>query len=80
MMRRLRLVVAGLLACLAVAFVAGIVQAHGWGGSMEVMLMVFGDRVWVAVDAASPRLWFLLVIPGVLLAGALSLWAQRPGE
>jgi len=76
---RLRLVAAGLLACLAVASAAGIVQAHGWGGSMEVKLLVFGDQVWVAVDASSPRLWFLLVIPGLLLAGALSLWARRPG-
>jgi hypothetical protein len=80
MMRGFRLVAAGLLACMAVALVVGILQAHGWGGNMEVKLLVFGDPVWVTVDMGSPRLWFLLVIPGVLLAGACSLYARRSGE
>jgi hypothetical protein len=47
---------------------------------MEVALLVFGDRVWVTLDAGHPRVWFLLLIPGVFLAGALSLYARRPGE
>jgi hypothetical protein len=72
--------VALLLTALSVALVAGVVQAHGWGGRMEVMLLVFGDRVWVTFDSGSPRLWLLLVIPGVLLASAFSLVARRPGE
>jgi hypothetical protein len=80
MKRRFRVVAASLLVCLAAALVVGIVRAHGWGGSMEVILMVFGDRVWVTIDSGNPRLWFLLVIPGVFLAAALSLWARRPGE
>ena len=80
MKRRFRVVAASLLVCLAAALVVGIVRAHGWGGSMEVTLMVFGDRVWVTLDAGRPRVWFLLLIPGVFLAGALSLYARRPGD
>lgn len=80
MKRSFRVVAASLLVCLAAALVLGIVRAHGWGGSMEVMLMVFGDRVWVTIDSGKPRLWLLLVIPGVFLAAAFSLWVRRPGE
>jgi hypothetical protein len=80
MKRRFRVVAAGLLASLAAALVLGIVSLHGWGGRMEVVLLVFGDRVWVTLDARRPRVWFLLLIPGVFLAGALSPYARRPGE
>jgi len=80
MKRRSRVAAAGLLVCLAAGLVLGIAMAHGWGGRMEVMLLVFGDRVWVTFDSGSPRLWLLLVIPGAFLAAALSLSARRPGE
>ena len=80
MKRRSRIVATGLLVSLTVALVLGIVSLHGWGGRMEVMLLVFGDRVWVTLDFGNPRVWFLLLIPGVLLAAALSLYARRPGE
>ena len=80
MKRRSRVVAAGLLASLAAALVLGIGSMHGWGGRMEVALLVFCDRVWVTLDAGRPRVWFLLLIPGVFLAGALSLYARRPGE
>ena len=77
MKRRSRIVATGLLVSLAVVLVLGIVSMHGWGGRMEIILMVFGDRVWVTLDAGSPRTWLLLLIPGVLLAAALSLYARR---
>ncbi len=80
MRRRFRVVAAGLLVCLAAVLVVGIVALYDWGGSMEVMLNVFGDHVWVNLDSTSPRLWFLLVVPGVFLAAARSLGARRPGE
>jgi hypothetical protein len=80
MKRRSRVVAAGLLASLAAALVLGIVSLHGWGGRVEVALLLLGDRVWVTLDAGRPRVWFLLLIPGVFLAGALSLYARRPGE
>ena len=80
MKRRSRVVAAGLLVSLGAALVLGIVLLHGWGGRMEALLLVFGDRVWVTLNAGRPRVWFLLLIPGVFLAGALSLYARRPGE
>ena len=80
MKRRSRVVATGLLVSLAVALVLGIVSVHDWGGRMEAMLLVFGDRVWVTLDSGRPRVWFLLLIPGVLLVAALSLYARRPGE
>jgi hypothetical protein len=80
MKRRSRIVAAGLLVCLAAALVLGIVSLQGWGGRIETMLMVFGDRVWVTLDSGRPRVWLLLLIPGVFLASALSLCARRPGE
>ena len=77
MKHRSRVVVTGLLVFLAVVLALGIASLHGWGGRIEVLLMVFGDRVWVTLDAGSPRTWLLLLIPGVLLAAALSLYARR---
>jgi hypothetical protein len=78
--RRYRVVATGLLVSLAAALVLGIVSLHDWGGRIEMKLLVFGDFVWVTVDSGNPRVWLLLLIPGVLLAGALSLYARRPGE
>ncbi len=80
MKRRSRIVVTGLLVSLAVALTLGIVSLHGWGGRTEIALLVSGDRVWVTLDAGNPRVWLLLLIPGVLLAAALSLYARRPGD
>jgi hypothetical protein len=80
MKRRPRVVVSISVVCLAAALVVGVVALHDWGGGMEAKLLFFGDRVWVTLDARSPRVWFLLLIPGVLLAAAVSLYARRPGE
>ena len=80
MKRGIRVVATGLLVSLAIGLVLGIVQLHDWGGRIEAILMVFGDRVWVSVDTASPRVLFLLLIPGVLLGAAFSLHAWRPSE
>ena len=44
------------------------------------MLMVFGDRVWVAIDAASPRLWFLLVIPPLVIALLIGMFYLTIGD
>ncbi len=80
MKRRSRVIATGLLVSLSVALVLGIVSLHGWGGRIETMLLVFGDRVWVTLDSGSSRVWFLLLIPGVLLGAALSLYERHPGE
>ena len=78
--RRFRVVATGLLLSIAAALVVGIVSLHDWGGRMEVLLLVFGDRVWVTLDAGHPRVWLLLLIPGIFLGAALSLYARRPRE
>jgi hypothetical protein len=77
---RLRSLFAGLLVLLAIALVAGIVSLHDWGGRIEAQLMVFGDRLWVTFDAGLSRVYFLMTIPGILLAIAVSLFRRRPGE
>jgi hypothetical protein len=77
MMHLLRIVATGLLLSLAAALVFGIVSFHDWGGRMEATLLVFGDQVWVTIDAGRPRIWLLLLVPGVFLAAALSLRAWR---
>ena len=76
--RYLRLAVVGVLTTLAVALAAGIVLLQGWGGRIEAELLVFGDRVWVIVDTGRPRLLLLLLIPGILLGAAFSLYRRRP--
>ena len=80
MKRRSRNIAASLLILLAGVSLFGIVSAHDWGGRVEVMLMVFGDRVWVTVDAGQPRVFLLTVVPGVLSWAAFSLFVRRPGE
>ena len=80
MKRSLRIVAALLIISLAAALVLGIVLVHSWGWRMEVLLRVFGDPVWVILDAGRPTVWLLLLVPGLLLAAARSLFRRRPGE
>ncbi len=80
MKRAFRIVATGLLISLATALVVGIVLLHDWGGRIETILMVFGDRVWVTLDAGRPRILLLLVVPGVLLGAAISLYVRRSGD
>ncbi|MBW2421900.1 MAG: hypothetical protein JRH19_25420 [Deltaproteobacteria bacterium] len=80
MKRGLRVVATVLLLSLAAALVLGIVSLHDWGGRMEAALLVFGDRVWVTVDMGHPRVWLLLLIPGVFLGAAFSLRAWRRAD
>ena len=80
MKRRIRVPVAGMLVLLATALVVGIVYLHGWGGQVEAQLMVFGERVWVTLDAGRPRVFLLLTLPGVLLGAAVSLYPRRSAD
>jgi hypothetical protein len=80
MKRRSRTAVAGLLVLLATALLLGIVSLYGWGGRVEALLLVFGDRVWVTVDAGRPRVFLLMTLPAVLLWAAISLYLRRPNE
>ena len=78
--RALRIIGTGLLVSIAAAFVFAIVELHDWGGRMEAILVVFGDRVWVTLDLGRPRVFLLLLIPAVLLLAAFSLRAWRSGQ
>ena len=78
MKRRSRVVATSLLVSLAVALVVGIVSLHGWGGRIETVMMVFGDRLYVTLDVGRPRFLSLLLTPGLFLSAALSLRAWRP--
>jgi len=48
-----------------------------WGGRIESTLLVFGEPVFVAVDASRPRIWLLFALPVLLVAGAVA--ARRAG-
>jgi len=78
MMRGIRIVATLLCLSLAGALILAIVQAHGWGGRMEVMLLVYGDPVWLTLDTGRPRFLTLLFIPAIFLASAYALRAWRP--
>jgi uncharacterized membrane protein YfcA len=49
----------------------------GWGGRIEVSLLVFGDPVQVVIDAGSPRVLLLPALPVLLVAAALYLRRLR---
>ena len=80
MKRRSCTTLAGLLVVLAIALVLGIVFLYSWGGRVEMLLLVFGDRVWVTLDAGRPRVLLLMTLPGVLFWAAFSLHLRRISE
>ena len=80
MKRRSRVVTAAALVLMASVLVFGIISLYGWGGQIETLLLVFGDRVWVTFDAGRPRLFLLMAIPGALCWAAFSLSARRSDE
>jgi len=78
-MKRLFSVVATiLLVSLAVWLAHGIVSLYDWGGRIEAIMMIFGDRVFVTLNVGRPRFLSLLLTPGLFVAAALSLRAWRP--
>jgi len=80
MKRRSRTVAAVLLVLVATALALGVVVLYSWAGRVEALLLVFGDRVWVTVEAGRPRVLLLMTLPGVLFWAAFSLYLRRPGE
>ena len=80
MKRRSRTVAAVLLVLVASALALGVVVLYSWDGRVEALLLVFGDRVWVTVEAGRPRVLLLMTLPGVLFWAAFSLYLRRPGE
>jgi hypothetical protein len=43
-----------------------------WGGRIESTLLIFGEPVFVVVDASRPRIWLLFALPALLAAGAVA--------
>jgi hypothetical protein len=76
-MNRRRLTLASwLLLALAALCAAPIAALTAWGGRIESTLLVFGDLVYVEIDASRPRIALLLGLP-LALAGA-AFAARRP--
>jgi hypothetical protein len=75
-----RIAVTVVLVSIALALGVGVVLLHDWGGRMEAILLVFGDRVWVTLDTARPRVLLLLLMPGLLLGVALFRHLPRRGR
>jgi hypothetical protein len=67
----------GLLLFLAVVSAGLVATLFAWGGRIEATLVVFGDLVFVTVDASSPRILFMLGLPIFLVVVALRIRAHR---
>ncbi len=65
---------------LATAFFGLICVLVYWGGRIESTLLVYGEPVFVVVDAGRPRIALLFSLPAVLLAGALAARKEREPE
>ena len=69
-----------LLLVLALGFFGLIGVLVYWGGRIESTLLVYGDLVFVVIDAGLPRIWLLFSLPIALIAGALGARKSRkPG-
>ena len=68
---------AGLLLLLALVCAGLVATLFAWGGRIEATLIVFGDPVFVTVDASSPRVLFMLGLPILLAVVALRIRAHR---
>jgi hypothetical protein len=67
----------GLLLLLAVASAGLVATLFAWGGRIEATLLVFGDLVFVTIDASSPRVLFMLGLPIFLAVVAFRVRAHR---
>ena len=68
------------LLVLAVGFFGLFGVLIHWGGRIESTLLVYGEPVFVVVDAGQPRIWLLFSLPTALVAGALAVRkVRKPG-
>jgi hypothetical protein len=61
-----------LLLVLAAAFFGLIGVLVYWGGRIESTLLVFGEPVFVTLDASRSRIWLFFSLPLALVAAALA--------
>ena len=65
------------LLLLAAAFFALVGVLVHWGGHIEATLMVYGEPVFVTLNAGRPRIVFLFTLPVAFVAAALAVRKQR---
>ncbi len=66
-----------MLLSLAVAFFVLFGVLIHWGGRIEATLLVFGDPVFVAIDAGRQRIVLVLSLPIALVVAALATRKER---
>ena len=66
-----RTLVSALLLGTAAVCVGLVALLLGWGGRIEATILVFGDPVFLALDAGHPRILLLFALPIVLIGGAI---------
>lgn len=77
MSRKRLTLVSWLLLALAAACAAPIAALIAWGGRIESTLLLFGDLVFVEIDASRPRIALLLGLPLALVSAALAARSRR---
>lgn len=63
-------IVSWLLLVLAAPFFGLIGVLIHWGGRIESTLLIYGEPVFVVLDAGRPQIWLLFSLPLLLVAGA----------
>ena len=66
-----------LLLVLAAAFFGVFGVLINWGGQIEATLMVYGEPVFIVLDAGRSQTVLLLTLPVALVAAALATRKQR---
>ena len=66
-----------LLLVLAAAFFGVFGVLINWGGQIEATLMVYGEPVFIVLDASRSQTVLLLTLPVALVAAALATRKQR---
>lgn len=66
-----------LLLVVAAAFFGVFGVLINWGGQIEATLMVYGEPVFIVLDAGRSQTVLLLTLPVALVAAALATRKQR---
>jgi hypothetical protein len=61
-----------LLLVLAVGFFGLFGVLVHWGGRIESTLLLYGEPVFIELDASRPRIWLVFSLPTALVAGAIA--------
>jgi hypothetical protein len=72
-----RVLLSALLLGLAAVSIGLIVVLVRWAGRIEATLLIFGDPVFVTLDARHPRVFSLVAVPTILIVAAIWVGAGR---